>query len=947
MLVAAIGTLVLAAPALSAGGAPQGRDADVPSTQQDGPAPDGARGQGPAAPGDFGRRGGRDMCQPLPGTGCVPPTTPMLNDPMNASADWSPKPAVQPKTAADEQKLFQLQSGYHMELVLSEPDIAEPAQVAFDGNGRMYVLELRSYMQTIDGQHELEPISRISRHEDRDGDGVYERHTVFVDKLVFPRFVMPFGPNGVLTKSSNDNDVWLYTDTDNDGVADKKELFTSGYGRAGNVEHQESAMTWALDNWIYSTINAFRVRWTPHGVVREPSGAPGGQWGLSQDDDGKIWVQGGASGLPAYFQLPLEYGTFTAPDQTDKDLVLTWGAPVLIGDMRPGTAHMRLPDGSLAIATAGAGANVFRGHRLPPDLRGDYFYGEVVGRIVRRVKAEVRDGITYIKNYYLGSEFIRQTDPLFRPVSEVTAPDGTMYVVDMYRGIIQEAAWTDVGSYLRAKIEQYQLDKVTNHGRIWRLTYDGMPRDRTQPRMLDETPAQLVRHLTHENGWWRDTAQQLLVLRQDKSVAPALQALLRGPNVLGRIHALWTLEGLGALDAATVRGVMKDASPRLRVQALRASESLYKSGDRSFADDYRAMTKDADTSVAIQALLSLNQMNIPDAGKAIEAARATNTAAGVQIFGQQMLDRRAAAAASSMTRFTPAEAAVLTRGETIYEELCFACHGDDGRGATRPGGSNDNMAPALAGSPRVTGHRDYVIKVLLYGLTGPVAGRTYGEVMVPMGSNTDEYIAAAASYVRNAFGNDASLVTPADVVRVRAATAGRNTMWTVGEIASSLPAVLTNQLEWKLTASHNSAQAGDARSVVGWQSGAPQTSGMWLQIELPQPTSVTEMQFESAAAGGARGGGGGAGGGFGRGRGAGSAGPSPQTIGYPRAYQVQVSDDGAAWKTVAEGQGTGALTAIAFAPVRAKFVRLTEVSAEPNAPALAIRNLQLLGPAGR
>jgi hypothetical protein len=120
---------------------------------------------------------------------------------------------------------------------------------------------------------------------------------------------------------------------------------------------------------------------------------------------------------------------------------------------------------------------------------------------------------------------------------------------------------------------------------------------------------------------------------------------------------------------------------------------------------------------------------------------------------------------------------------------------------------------------------------------------------------------------------------------------------------------------------------------------------MWLQIELPQPTSVTEMQFESAAAGGARGGGG-AGGGFGRGR-AGGAGPSPQTIGYPRAYQVQVSDDGAAWKTVAEGQGTGASTAIAFAPVRAKFVRLTEVSAEPNAPPLAIRNLQLFGPAGR
>src|SRR6185436_21128490 len=102
---------------------------------------------------------------------------------------------------------------------------------------------------------------------------------------------------------------------------------------------------------------------------------------------------------------------------------------------------------------------------------------------------------------------------------------------------------------------------VHSHGRIWRLTYDGMPRDRTVPRMLDETPAQLVAHLSHANGWWRDTAQQLLVQRQDKSVVPALQALVKSPdNLVARFHALWTLEGLNALDLALVREQMKDSN---------------------------------------------------------------------------------------------------------------------------------------------------------------------------------------------------------------------------------------------------------------------------------------------------------------------------------------------------------------------------------------------------
>ena len=119
----------------------------------------------------------------------------------------------------------------------------------------MYVLELRSYMLTADSEGTLEPVSGISRWEDSDNDGVYETGGIFVDSLVFPRFVLPVGPNSVLTMESNADIIYKYTDTNNDGRADKKEFFTDNFGRAGNVEHQQAFLYWGMDNWLYSTVN--------------------------------------------------------------------------------------------------------------------------------------------------------------------------------------------------------------------------------------------------------------------------------------------------------------------------------------------------------------------------------------------------------------------------------------------------------------------------------------------------------------------------------------------------------------------------------------------------------------------------------------------------------------------------------------------------------------------
>ena len=857
-------------------------------------------------------------------------------------ADFLKRPPVTRLDPALEQQLFLLPAGYRIEPVLTDPLIEDPVGVTFDGNGRMYVLEMRSYMQDADGSNSRAPISRISRHEDTDGDGVYDRHTVFIDKMVMPRIAFPLEDGVILALETDNRDLFKYTDTDGDGVADKKELFYSGVGRVQNMEWQPGGLTWALDNWLYTTYNPYRLRIAPNGkVVREETEPNGGQWWSAQDNYGKTWwVDGGGEIGPVNIQAPIAYGAFNVPDNFEPDFQVPWPAPGGIADMQGGMNRVRMPDGTLNHFTAASGVEVYRGDRLPADMVGDLFFNEPVGRIVRRAKVVVTEGLTQLRNAYPKSEFIRSTDPLFRPVSISNAPDGTLYLCDMYTGIIQDAQFVGAGSYLRRKVDQYALDKQHNWGRVWRITYDGTAPDRRQPRMYSETAAQLVQHLGHPNGWWRDTAQKLLVLKQDKSIVPTLRSMARSAtNQLARIHALWTLEGLDSLDGRLVRELMESPDPKIRIQAIRASETLYKAGDRSFASDYRAMTKDADPEVVIQAMLTLNLHKVPQSRELIQALVSGPGARGIREIGTQILKpgnaqgQRPSLADTGANVFnmTVEQRRVVQRGEATYRELCFSCHGADGKGAPMSGGAPGvTLAPPLSGSPRVLGHRDYVINVLLQGLSGPVGEKEYpGGIMVPMGMNTDQWIADVASYVRNSFGNSGVFVTPEDVARVRAATP-RKMPWTVAELERAVPAPLTNTADWKVTASHNQAAAANVLAgTVRWDTGAPQQPGMWFQIELPQPTSITELVIDSMIPGA-----------FGRGGRGGGRGAGPAAA--PVGFSVQVSDDGTTWRPpVAQGAGTTPSTTISFAPIRARFIRITLTGAAKNNEMWGIQQIRI------
>ena len=833
--------------------------------------------------------------------------------------DLEPKDPVLPLFAEEEKQHFLLPEGYEITPILTEPQIEQPGAIAFDGNGRMYVLELRTYMLTADSDGTLDPISRISRWEDLDNDGIYETGTVFVDSLIFPRFVLPYGKNTILTMESDADNVYKYTDTNDDGIADNKEFFTNKYGRSGNVEHQQAFMYYGMDNWLYSTVNAFRVRETPAGVIREDTGYNRAQWGVTHDDDGKLWFLGGASGLPSQFQFPVHYGNFNYENEFAEGFDVPWGAAVKLEDLQEGMDRVRKPDGGPNRVTGAAGNDIYRGDRLPKALYGQLFYGEPVARIVRQVNPVVKEGLTTLHNVYQDqkSEFIRSTDPLFRPVDMATAPDGTLFIADMYHGIIQEGQWAQKGTYLRTKIEQYQLDKVIGLGRIWRVTHSSKARDLRKPNMFNETPAELVKHLTHPNGWWRDKAQQLIVLSQDRSVVPQLVKLAKhSDHLLGRFHALWSLEGLGALKPDLIRMLLKDPNPRMRIQAMRAGETLIKSGNTSFNHMYIDALKDQNVDVAIQAMLSAHILKIPALNENLEELLKTNKAKGIQTLGTQILHPVEVQKwwEKGTSELSDGDKKILERGAVIFNELCVQCHGNDGNGTAM--GEGLVMAPALTGSARIQAHPEYVIKTVMHGLTGPIDGKSYpAGVMVGNKEQSDEWISAITSYIRQNLSNKASMISEERVAKVRARTTDRHTPYTFEELLGAVPQVIVPSDDWNITASHavptrigGTAAPVSAFNFEGWSTGESQKNGMWFQIAFPESIQISELHFNAPS----------------KSRGWSPDAPPPiQT--YPRSYKLEASLDGKSWKLLSESKPTKADVIISFEPIKARFLRLTQM----------------------
>jgi mono/diheme cytochrome c family protein len=691
-------------------------------------------------------------------------------------------PPVTPLSPAESIARFQLPPGYRVELVASEPMVQEPVALAWDGNGRMYVAEMNTYMKDATGTGQFERSSRIKLLEDTNWDGKMDKATIFADSLLLPRLVLPVGDQ-VLVQETNVQHIWSYRDTNGDGKADEKKIvFRNDVLDPRNLEHQNGGLLWNLDNWIYPTRDNLRYKYQD-GVLVADTLVDNmiGQWGLTTDNYGRLFYSEAGPGLPAVQiqQLPA-YGALNFKDQYTPEFAVPWP---IIGtlDAQGGKNALRPEDNTLNHFTSGAGQAIYRGDRLPADMQGDYFIPEPVGRIIKRGKVINRNGKIYIKDAYEKKDWLASADMNFRPINTYTGPDGAFYIVDMYHGIIQESEWSGPGSYLGEIIAQKGLYKNRGMGRIYRVVHEKIKTDQRRPNMLREPAAKLLAYLDHPNGWWRDNAQQLLIVRNDKSVIPALKQVATGqpaagikkPGHLARIHALWTLEGMGSMDKATLFRALADADPQVRKTAVWISEMYINQNDAEVIAKVGALQKDPSADVRIQLSLSLRTSPAPAAQAIVKQLLAANPDNELMQYSYKTFTeaQKMLAAEKERTRnLSPAHRELVTKGATIFKQLCATCHGPDGRGVKMAGG---NMpAPPLVGSPRVKGDKILLTQLMLNGLKGPVDGKTYNDMMPAMGHNSDEWLASVMSYIRNSgeLGNNSSVVTPEEVKMIRSKT---------------------------------------------------------------------------------------------------------------------------------------------------------------------------------
>lgn len=683
-----------------------------------------------------------------------------------------------------------LPPGYKLQLVASEPMIKEPVAIVWDGNARMYVAEMRTYMQDINGTGENEPICRISLLEDTNGDGAMDKSSVFIDSLVLPRMMLCVG-HKLLVNETFTYDIWSYADTNGDGIADQKErIYQNPKQDTRNLEHQKSGLVWNMDNWIYVSCDPVRYRYTKGKLLADTlANSPGGQWGLGNDDYGRMYFSSAGAEIPALgFQINPAYGLYNPRDQYNQDFLAVW--PIIVTpDVQGGMNRLR-PDTTLNHFTAGCGQSVFRGDALPADLKGDLIICEPVGRLIRRAKVSTSEGKVFLQNAYEKekSEFMVSYDMNFRPVNSTTGPDGCLYIVDMHRGIIQEATWTKEGSFLRPRILQKGLDKNIGRGRIYRLVHDGY-KPGPKPQLLDKPASALLPYLDHPNGWWRENAQKELIVTGDRSVIPALQkiATSKEHSHLARIHALWTLEGLGAIDKPTLFAAMDDDDPQVRKAAVWISESLLKKNDEQVLDKLAELKSDTSSLVQVQLALTMGQSKAEKARYVEGRLRAYSKYPVVLdgVTNSLEITKNTKLFGGRLANMPAAHRNLILNGANIYKQLCSTCHGPDGKGLAV--GDAAVAAPPFVGSKRVDGDKVAMILIMMNGLSGPVDGKSYPDVMAPFGAtNNDEWVASVLSYIRYNYGkNKTPVVDVESVKQVRAQALARNTFWTIGELEAT------------------------------------------------------------------------------------------------------------------------------------------------------------------
>ena len=518
--------------------------------------------------------------------------------------------------------------GFQVELVAAEPLVHAPVAFDWGADGRLWVAEMNDYPMGLDGHGK--PGGRIKILEDTNGDGRYDQATIFLDGVSFPNGVMPWR-NGVLVSAAPE--IFFAEDTDGDGRADKRQTLFKGFTE-GNQQHRINGFDYGLDNWIYcangesdGTVRSelkpsappidirgrdFRFR-ADDGSFETVPGTT--QFGRRRDDWGNWFGNVNAAWLWHYF-LPDHY--------------LARNPQLAVKSVRRNLADY--PDGTRLFpasrtrqrfndhhhfnhVTSACSPTPYRDELFGEAFATSIFISDPVHNLVHREVLEP-DGVSFT-SHRAGDEkdheFLASTDPWFRPTMLKTGPDGALYLADFHRLVLEHPEW--IPKFIQPRLD---LRAGADKGRIYRVFPVGA-KLRLPPSLDKLDTAGLVAALDSTNGWQRDTAQRLLVHKQDRAAVEPLKAMVKSStNAKARLQALATLDGLKAIDEDALLIALKDAHPAVRAQAIQLSEPRLKGQpSAALSAALLALADDGSVRVRYQLAFTLGEWSDPRASQTL------------------------------------------------------------------------------------------------------------------------------------------------------------------------------------------------------------------------------------------------------------------------------------------------------------------------------------------